>query len=275
MLLVPLSRGWAAQSFSPSLSRASLSPDVPDNSSALQEDGGADAVMDAADIAGRRKRHAVALDRAPWRILGRVQTELGGRCTGFLVAPSVIMTAAHCLWLPRTGHYVQPASVHFMLGYDTGAWRGTARAIRFVIAPGYDPDHPLRTSQADRATIVLDRRLADRKELVPFARARTGDAAMLAGYQQDRRELAIGDLDCRVTGVRGGLVDHDCKATHGASGAPLMIRQGEEWKIGGIDVTAMAQGSGGTAVALTPDSAGGTMSDPVPQQDARGRPGSR
>ena len=43
---------------------------------------------------------AVRLQAAPWRGLLRVQTELGGRCTGFLVAPAVAVTAAHCLFAP-------------------------------------------------------------------------------------------------------------------------------------------------------------------------------
>lgn len=196
---------------------------------------------------GNGARHVIDVSRAPWRILGRVQTELGGRCTGFLVAPSVIMTAAHCLWRDEAAAFIQPSSVHFMLGYDTGSWRATARAVRFVIPPAYDPVHPLRTSQADHATIILDHALATSGELPPVVTAHAGDQAMLAGYQQDRKELAMGDLACQVVRVRGQLIDHDCAATHGASGAPLLVKTKAGWGVAGIDVTAQ-QGQGGTAV---------------------------
>ena len=198
---------------------------------------------------GQGTRHVIDVAQQPWRILGRVQTELGARCTGFLVAPSVIMTAAHCLWRDEAANFVQPSSIHFMLGYDTGAWRATARAVHVVIAPAYDPFHPLRTSQADHATIVLDHPLIGKNELLPVIRATPGMPAMLGGYQQDRKELAMGDMACHVTAVRGQLIDHDCAATRGASGAPLLVRDGDHWGIAGIDVTAR-DGQGGTAVGL-------------------------
>ena len=60
----------------------------------------------------------------PWRALGRVQTELGSRCTGFLVAPRAVLTAAHCLYRPGPHSFVQPHSVHFLLGYNKGSLFG-------------------------------------------------------------------------------------------------------------------------------------------------------
>ncbi|WP_122050107.1 serine protease [Asaia bogorensis] len=198
---------------------------------------------------GSGTRHVVDVNRTPWRILGRVQTELGVKCTGFLVAPSVIMTAAHCLWRDEAANFVQPSSVHFMLGYDTGAWRATARGVKFIIPPSYDPFHPLRTSQADHATVILDQPLMKSQDLLPIMEATPGQTAMLGGYQQDRMELAMGDMDCHVIRVRGQLIDHDCAATHGASGAPLLVREGAVWAIAGIDVTAH-EGQGGTAAGF-------------------------
>jgi len=202
---------------------------------------------------GQGARHVIDVSHEPWRLLGRVQTELGARCTGFMVAPSVIMTAAHCLWRAEVANFIQPSSVHFMLGYDTGSWRATARAVRFVIASAYDPFHPLRTSQADRATVILDHPLVTTRELLPIVTAVPGDPAMLAGYQQDRKELAMGDLACHVIRVRGQLVDHDCAATRGVSGAPLLVQKDGKWGIAGIDVTAR-EGLGGTAVGFASES---------------------
>lgn len=198
---------------------------------------------------GQGARHAIDVGHVPWRILGRVQTELGARCTGFMVAPSVIMTAAHCLWRDEAANFVQPSSVHFMLGYDTGSWRATARAVRFIIAPAYDPFHPLRTSQADHATLILDHPLVASGEILPMVTPAPGMNAMLAGYQQDRKELAIGDTQCHVVKVRGQLIDHDCAATRGASGAPLLVQKDGRWGVAGIDVLAH-DGQGGTAVGF-------------------------
>ncbi|AOX21149.1 hypothetical protein A0U90_02845 [Kozakia baliensis] len=199
---------------------------------------------------GAGVRHNVDVSKNPWRILGRVQTELGTRCTGFLVAPSVIETAAHCLWLPQTEHYVQPSSVHFLLGYDAGDFRATARGVRIIIPPGYDPHYEIRTGQADHATIILDHPVVSNREILPLIAPSVGQQAMLAGYEQDRGEIAFGDVHCRITAIRGRLLDHDCAATHGASGAPLLLLGPQGWGIGGIDIWAQAE-KGGTAIRVS------------------------
>ncbi|XAO72234.1 MAG: trypsin-like serine protease [Acetobacteraceae bacterium] len=73
------------------------------------------------------KRHRVDVTQPPWLILGRLQTELGTRCTGFFIAPNVVMTAAHCLWLEESGHYIRPHSVHFLRAYHRGHFAAEAR----------------------------------------------------------------------------------------------------------------------------------------------------
>src|SRR3954454_3075490 len=80
-------------------------------------------------------RVPVDAGQAPWRALGRGQTELGARCTGFLIEPRTVLTAAHCLYVKTTGAYVQPGSVHFLLGYDRGRYAGHGRVVAFRIGP--------------------------------------------------------------------------------------------------------------------------------------------
>jgi len=195
--------------------------------------------------------HRVPVDVGvkPWRILGRVQTELGGRCTGFVVAPSVVETAAHCLWIARTGHYLRPEHVHFLLGYERGRFRAHAVGVRVVIAAGYDPGREGATAGFDRAVVVLDRAVMGEGEVLPVVRARVGQVAMVGGYQQDRDKVALANAGCRVL-VVGDLVRHDCAATRGASGSPLLVRGADGgWGIGGVVVLA-EMGIGGYAAAL-------------------------
>src|SRR5579875_2590415 len=101
-------------------------------------------------------REPVDVSRLPWRSLGRVQTELGARCTGFLVAPRIAMTVAHCLYIRRTGTYIRPNDVHFLWRYDRGAYAGAARVERFVVPEGYDPQREAQTMGLDWAVLVLD-----------------------------------------------------------------------------------------------------------------------
>ena len=205
---------------------------------------------------GPKTRDSVDVDAAPWRILGRVQIELGQKCTGFMVAPSVAVTAAHCLWLSRVRRYVQPASVHFLLGYRKGRWRAEARVTHYVIPPSYNPRQPLTTSPSDRAVLILDHVLTPANELLPMVDAHKGQAAMLVGYQKDRKELAYGDQHCQITRLRLPMIDHNCAATYGVSGAPLLVRTPNGWGIAGVDVTART-GLGGSANGFFPGGASG------------------
>ncbi|GBR69588.1 trypsin-like serine peptidase [Gluconobacter kanchanaburiensis] len=196
-------------------------------------------------------RLVVDVNAAPWLILGRVQTSLGGRCTGFAVAPSVMVTAAHCLWLPATRHYIAPQDAHVLMGYAMGRYRVHAQVTHFVIAPGYDPENEGGTAPEDRATLVLDRAVVKPQDLLPYADARMGAAAMLVGYPQDRAEVPYGDTACQINGLAvNRLIHHDCAATHGDSGSPLLVRQPDGvWGIAGIDVLATAE-RGGFAAPL-------------------------
>ena len=80
-----------------------------------------------------------------------------------------------------------------------------------------------------------------------------GTPVMLAGYEQDRTEVIVADVACRVLGpVRAGdalLLRHSCAATRGASGAPLLGQvPGLGWAVVGVAAIAGIDAAGGYAV---------------------------
>jgi protease YdgD len=175
----------------------------------------------------------------PWRGLGRVQLEIGGRCTGTLVAPRLVLTAAHCVVSSRTQQLVQPGTVHFLLGYQQGEYIAHARVASFRIGAGYTPATGLPAA-ADWALLTLETALpADR--VLPLLREAPAprSALMLGGYQQDRPEVLLADTGCRALGISGPggapVLLHDCAGTRGSSGAPLLAQGADgRWGVAGV-----------------------------------------
>lgn len=221
----------------------------------------AGAATDLPGIGPKDDRVQVNPATPPWRAVGRVQTELGARCTGFLVAPRVVLTAAHCLYRAGPRSFVQPHSVHFLLGYNKGAFSGQARAVELRIGPGFNPEqlnygNGSDIAGSDWALLYLDTRLGTPDRILPIdvLYPAAGTPLLLGGYEQDRAEALNADLHCSVLSVgqdarKNVIFFHNCNGTRGSSGAPLIARFGTGWAAIGIQVRAAEGRSLGLAVA--------------------------
>jgi protease YdgD len=191
---------------------------------------------------GADSRVAVDPNEPPWNAIAKVQSNIGAHCTGVLIAPSEVLTAAHCLYNPRTRALLQPVSLHVLFGYQRDAYRWHRLVTRITVGPDFDGTR--RGPQpADWARLEL----AEAVPLTPLAlfegTTNPGAAVELAGYNQDRAQLLMADLDChllRVLRLSGGarFFIHDCAATRGTSGAPLLVRKDNGWAVIAINIAA-------------------------------------
>ena len=57
---------------------------------------------------------------------------------GALIAPSIVLTAAHCLYNPRTRALLQAVSLHVLFGYQRGVYLWHRQVARAMTGPGFD-----------------------------------------------------------------------------------------------------------------------------------------
>ena len=199
-------------------------------------------------------RVAVDGNAKPWAAVVRVQVPGVSRCTGFLIGPQAVVTAAHCLYGRRLGHFAPPSSVHVLLGYANGDYAQHVVASSFQVGDGYAPSSPAGQG-ADVAVITLARAMGGPGDILALADgpAPRGVRLMAGGFSQDRAERLQADVSCTALGYRPGpagpVLVHDCAGTRGTSGGPVLMQGPDEaWRVAGVQVAGNVDDAGGVAV---------------------------
>ena len=189
--------------------------------------------------------------RSPWNAVLRVQIPGVALCTAVLVAPQTVLTAAHCLYSARLGHFVPPAAIHVLNGYASGNFAGHTLVQSYRLAPGYNPHAPDATRGSDAAVLSL----ADPIAATPLPLASPpppGQIVVLAGYSQDRAQRLQIDPTCQIRAATPTLLAHSCTGTKGGSGGPLLHQAPDgNWNIVGLQSAANQHDAGGLAISAT------------------------
>jgi len=166
-------------------------------------------------------------DSRGWEAVGRLNFAGRTFCTGALIAPDLVLTAAHCLFEKDSGRAYRADEIEFLAGWRNGRANAQRRVSRAIAHPDFEFTNGDRIGRVgfDLALLQLDQPIRN-ASVAPFetaTRPRKNAQVDVVSYAHDRAESPSLQERCRVLARRSGMLILSCSVDFGSSGAPVFV----------------------------------------------------